>query len=267
MGRQFDANVKTSNKHGNIQLHMQNVVMISNVTTASLNTHLSGLNHKVCAVPACKCPDPAIVCKIADKHYIQSMLNIPTTSNDETMLCPYHYHVVYRSLPGKVESYSRTRCTICKKDLSGRSDHHHCPSPQVIRQHLQEKTGHDHEISPDGIICTTCYKVQMSILQGECISKDFELMQVMARLETQETSQSAIEKAVNNSLNPVGRKVPHTLLKQEALLLPDVYDTFCECFDEAAEQQNLPAEVSPNDLVTKQQLLSYLKVKLGKHLA
>ena len=214
----------------------------------------------------CKCPDPAIVCKIAGKHYIQSTLNIPTTSDDETMLCPYHYHVVYRSLPGKVEAYSRTRCTICKKDLSGRSDHHHCPSPQVIRQHLQEKTGHFHEISPDGIICTTCYKAQMSILQGECISKDFELMQVIGSLETQETSQSAVEKAVNNSLNAIGRKVAHTLLKQEALLLPDVYDTFRECFDEEAEQQNLPAEVSPNNFVTKQHLLSYLKAKLGKHL-
>ena len=95
--------------------------------------------HKVCAVPACKCPDPAIVCKIADKHYIQSTLNIPTTSDDETMLCPYKYHVVYRSLPGKVEVYSRTRCTTCKKDLSGRSDHHHCPSPQAIRQHQQSE--------------------------------------------------------------------------------------------------------------------------------
>ena len=106
----------------------------------------------------------------------------------------------------------------------------------------------------------------MSILQGECISKDFELMQVIASLETQETSQSAIEKAVKNSLNAVGRKVAHTLLKQEALLLPDMYDTFCECFDEEAKQQNLPAEVSPNDLVTKEHLLSYLKAKLGKHL-
>ena len=62
-------------------------------------------------------------------------------------------------------------------------------------------------------------------------------MQVIASLETQETSQSAIEKAVS-SLNAVGRKVAHTLLKQEALLPPDVYDTFCDCFDEA-EQQNL----------------------------
>ena len=84
--------------------------------------------------------------------------------------------------------------------------------------------------------------------------------------QSQETSQSAIEKAMNNSLNAVGTKVAYILLKQEALLLPDAYDTFCECFEEEAEQQNLPAEVSPNNLVTKQHLLSYLKAKLGKHL-
>ena len=70
---------------------------------------------------------------------------------------------------------------------------------------------------------------------------------------------------MNNSLNAVGTKVAYILLKQEALLLPDAYDTFCECFEEEAEQ-NLPAEVSPNNLVTKQHLLSYLKAKLGKHL-
>ena len=75
----------------------------------------------------------------------------------------------------------------------------------------------------------------------------------------------AIEKAVN-SLNVVGTNVAYMLLKQEALLLPDAYDTFCECFEEEAEQQNLPAEVSPNNLVTKQHLLSYLKAKLEKHL-
>ena len=107
----------------------------------------------------------------------------------------------------------------------------------------------------------------MSILQGECLSTDLELMQVIESLEaqSQETSQSAIEKAMNNSLNAVGTKVAYMLLKQEALLLPDAYDTFCECFEEEAEQ-NLPAEVSPNNLVTKQHLLSYLKAKLGKHL-
>ena len=90
----------------------------------------------------------------------------PTTSIQfARKLCPYHHHVVYRSLPRKVETYSRTRCTTCKKNLSGRTDHHYCPSPQIIRQHLQEKTGHAHEITPDSVICTTCYKAQMSILQ------------------------------------------------------------------------------------------------------
>ena len=134
---------------------------------------------KVCAVPTCKSAEAPIVCKIADTYYIHSTLNIPTTSDDDTMLCPYHYHVVYRSLPGKVETYSRTRCTTCKKDLSGRTDHHHCPSPQIIRHHLQEKTRHNHEITPDSVICIMCYKAQMSILQGECLSTDLELMQVI----------------------------------------------------------------------------------------
>jgi len=63
----------------------------------------------------------------------------------------------------------------------------------------------------------------MSILQGECISTDLELMQVIA-----------IEKTVN-SLNVVGTNVAYTLLKQEALLLPDAYDTFCERFEEETE--------------------------------
>ena len=67
--------------------------------------------------------------------------------------------------------------------------------------------------------------------------------------QSQETSQSAIEKAMNNSLNAVGTKVAYMLLKQEALLLPDAYDTFCECFEEEVEE-NLPAEVSPNNLAT-----------------
>ena len=207
--------------------------------------------RKVCAVHKCKSAEAPIVCKIADTHYIHSTLNIPTSSEDDTMLCLYDYHVVYRSLPGKVETYSRTRCTTCKKDLSGRTDHHHCPSPQIIRHHLQEKTGHDHEITPDSIICTTCYKAQMSILQGECLSTDLELMQVIESLEaqSQETSQSTIEKAMNNSINAVGTKVAYMLLKQEALLLPDAHDTFCECFEEEVEQ-NLPAEVSPNNLAT-----------------
>ena len=61
----------------------------------------------------------------------------------------------------------------------------------------------------------------------------------------------AIEKAVNNSLNAVGTKVAYRLLK---LLLPDA---FCECFEEEAEQQNLPAEVSPNNLVTQLTALTH----------
>ena len=44
----------------------------------------------------------------------------------------------------------------------------------------------------------------------------------------------AIEKAVN-SLNVVGTNVAYMLLKQEALLLPDAYDTFCEFFEEETE--------------------------------
>ena len=79
-------------------------------------------------------------------------------------------------------------------------------------------------------------------------------MQVKASLETQsqETSQSATEKTVNNSLNAVETKVAYILLKQEALFPPDA---FCECLDEA-EQQNLSAEVSPNNLVTSNTCLA-----------
>lgn len=40
---------------------------ISNITTANLNTHQSGLNHTKYAVPACKYSEFPIVCKIVDK--------------------------------------------------------------------------------------------------------------------------------------------------------------------------------------------------------
>ena len=65
-----------------------------------------------------------------------------------TLLCKYHYHLVYSSLQPR-------ECATCGVRLRG-NNHHPCPKPGVIRKTLKESTGFEGEIHSQDRVCMTC---------------------------------------------------------------------------------------------------------------
>ena len=95
----------------------------------------------------------------------------------------------------------------------------------------------------------------MTILEEEELNiHDSDLITLISELEREKCT-GTLEKC----LNLVARKVAEILLRQEAMLLPDVRDMLVNHF----QSENHPT----TDQVTSKFLFSYLKQRLGKHLA
>ena len=82
-------------------------------------------------------------------------------------LCTDHYNVIYRSLPEKVNLLAHKKCKTCSREISKKTDYHHCPDPQKIKEYLRDTIRCDVHISSADIICLTCYKAHKIILEHE----------------------------------------------------------------------------------------------------
>ena len=210
-----------------------------------------------CQVSGCKNVLNVKACKIADTATITTVLQLAAgqQQSEDIRLCTDHYNAVYHSLPQKLSLFDHQKCKICSKLLIKGSNYHHCPNPIKISRYLAETTDWNISIAQEDTICITCYKSHVTILEEEELnSHDSDLITLVSELEREKCT-GTLEKC----LNLVARKVAEILLQQEAMLLPDVRDMLVNHF----QSENHPT----TDQVTSKFLFSYLKQRLGKHLA
>ena len=207
-----------------------------------------------CTVIGCKNVRGIKLCNITNNANMEQLLELENTTTAVT-LCTDHYNVVYRSLPEKVNLLAHQKCKTCNREISKKTDYHHCPDPRVIKEYLRSTVGYDVDINRADIICLTCYKAHKTILEQENEqSKDKDLQELMVTLKTAD-----IPSVVDSALNEVTLAVAETIYKQEAILLPTAYDMLTKLMRDQA--------VIGNKGISKQHLFSHLKQTLNKHLA
>ena len=208
-----------------------------------------------CKVIGCKNIHGIKQCYVTNNAKIEDLLELDKTTTGIT-LCTDHYNVVYRSLPEKVNLLAHQKCKTCNREIhvSKKTDYHHCSDPQKIKRYLQDTTGCETDINSADIICLTCYKAHKTILEHEDEqSKDEDLQELILTLKAK-ASASIVDSALNEAL-----AIAEILYRQEAILLPTVYDMLT---------QLLRDQTANGDKgISKQHLFSHLKQTLTKHLA
>jgi hypothetical protein len=191
-----------------------------------------------------------------DTTAITQLLKLKQHESEEAItLCTNHYNIVYRSLPQKIPLLAHLKCKICSKSLTKGTDYHHCPNPEKITKYLNQTTGWDTPIAKDDVLCVTCYKSHIAILEKEELkSYDSQLITLIEELE-QEQPSTTLEKG----LIYVTVQVANILLRQDAILLPEARHMLTN----QLEQLNY---AQPNEISGKY-LFSYLKQRLSQHLA
>ena len=85
-----------------------------------------------CKVIGCKNVHGIKLYNITNSAKIEELFELDKTTTGIT-LCTDHYNVVYRSLPEKVNLLAHQKCKTCSRDISKKTDYHHCPDPQKIK--------------------------------------------------------------------------------------------------------------------------------------
>ena len=77
---------------------------------------------------------------------------------------------------------------------------------------------------------------------------------------------TGLDSIVEYSLLSSANTLAYNLLKQQPMLLPQLYKNYCNTFSEVASSHNYGLAVTPESVVSTRYLLSYLVTRLGKHL-
>ena len=183
-----------------------------------------------CAVPKCK---NTFFCKrsipVSDfrKYLVNKDENIPSTAEEHvytTPLCKHHYHLVYNMSHPK-----QLHCPTCGTLLKMQNARS-CPDPDAIQAYLSDKTGFDGVLCKGAKTCYACYKFHLQILnQSKCLSTDEDLMKILhvsIRNTLQMTEINDLDGVISRAVSMITVDVAEALLRQEGLLLPDVYNSF-----------------------------------------
>ena len=115
-----------------------------------------------------------------------------------------------------------------------------CPNAKVVKDHLQENTAFDGNLSDGDKVCHSCYKYHLQIIQECKTSNNDTDPQGILRLKINTecrtcTMQQVCDLAMDRTVVHVGEE----LLQRKAILLPVVHDFFSICLDEISAKVNL----------------------------
>ena len=137
-------------------------------------------------------------CSAAAKMHVKFSITDETKQEfsieniEQVQVCSNHYHLLY-----KRSHESTLPCKTCGcKPKKCQAFNRHCPSPEIIEKYLRAKQGFSDVIHCDDVICLSCYKQHMDIIQtvklfvpGECSdtttpdSTDADLDALISQLE------------------------------------------------------------------------------------
>ena len=175
-------------------------------------------------------------------------LGIAVTHPIPTPLCKSHYHTIYKTLQP-----TQSHCPTCGSTLKGSSPRT-CPNPGIIQEYLSKNTGFEGVISSECKVCFACYKSHLQILKCvKTISTANGLLALINALKlilkpTKDIC--SIDCAVDHSLTLTALYVGETIMKHEAILLPQVHEVFSSFAAETITSSNLEWVGEPKGLIT-----------------
>ena len=225
-----------------------------------------------CFVPGCM-NSAQKVTKLANQATIQQFFSSTSISQSHTMvkdddgvpLCTEHYGAWYRN-----SNPSHKHCKTCGKNLTDLSKSRPYPQPQVIQKFLQENTLICGEINPEDRACYTCYKSHLVTIRHinsttQSTNPDLGMLLTKIKEEIQAISDiSTIESAVSYTSKVAAIYVGEALLKNTALLLPEVNEFFCIKLKEILNKHKI-TEIA--ETITSAWLRSQLSSMLEPHMA
>ena len=159
--------------------------------------------------------------------------------------------------------YEHLKCFTCNARLKGPI--RHCPNPVAIKQHFSRCGDIDICITDKDTICTNCYNAHLQILhESQETSTDDELN---ALLQNSIPGEDKYPSYIAQALQEVLAKVGSVLLKNLAVLLPEVYHLFVsEALNRAVQLGLDQSESDVKQDMPKQCVLSILASYFGKHI-
>jgi len=113
-----------------------------------------------CIYPNCLVNSKLIVPAFEPIEKLETILSVKSNHENSFVLCQQHYQELYRKV------HASNPCACCgTKPKFGQPFSRHSPDAETVFMHLS-KTGLDVEMKPEDYICSTCYKLHLSILKG-----------------------------------------------------------------------------------------------------
>ena len=192
---------------------------------------------QICIVPECT-HSAQKVTKLTSKSAILRFFTTENTedsdmsqssdsTNEGVPLCAEHYGAWYRS-----SHPSHIKCKTCGKTLIDISKSRPYPQPSLIHNVLRENTDFSGEIGPNDRACYTCYKSHLITIKhinhtAQSIKQDLGTLLTKIKESLPDISNiQSIDGFISYTCNIVAIHVGEALLKDTALLLPEVNEIF-----------------------------------------
>jgi hypothetical protein len=175
-------------------------------------------NPKRCSHPDCTTPDDkATEISFANEQQINEIFGVTILNSDNHVLfCRSHYQLVYRI----IRKQSSTPCETCgARPLCDTKFTRHCPDSSIINDHMVTAMGLEMNITPLDVICSTCYKLHLHIINLRKVEKNNESLDAELQMlidDLQKQKNEATNKTII-ALATVGGFVANELLNQRAL--------------------------------------------------
>ena len=179
------------------------------------NEVLSGTTYK-CNYPHCTTTSQLIVPSFVSAETLEVILKVPPPHK----LCNKHYQLIYRETITPI-----VPCASCGiKPLHGTAFSRHSPNAERVCAHFHESTGFELKLTHTDYICSTCYKLHVTILESKAgLPINQSLSEIIALLKSK---LSNTEDCLASCIGQIVLYVAQSLLSDRALLLPDVSRMF-----------------------------------------
>ena len=233
---------------------------------------------KVCYISDSDCKDAEI--KVTKSVNVQELEHFFNKGNDDVSeggtvtedipLCSYHYGKWYRHI-NVPHTSTCTNCKTCGKRLRDYNKSRSVPEPELLQHFLNTNTEFKDTFHPNDRVCYACYKSHLSIvkhIKNLAISTDADLKDLLLSIKQSLPRLSEMKSwddAVDYTVGSLAVTVGEALLKQTAVLLPQVYVTFKSELDSVIRQCEVNTE--GQDIPTSTWLRSSLSSLLKHHMA
>ena len=226
--------------------------------------YIFGCKNSVCKVM--KLVNKAGVC---DFFGVQIKNTEPTCSDEDgTALCMEHYGALYRHL-----NPFNKKCRTCDKTLNDLSKSRKCPEPALIQRFLQQNTEFSGQITTDDRVSYARYRAHLIIIKhthNTTNSTDADLSILIDRIKSEMCATSdvhTVDQAISYVADFSAVYVGEALWKQNALLLPDVYDYFHNKLLEITKLRDIVLNQDLHIIASLSWLRSHLSSLLEHHMA